>query len=362
MADLTSALAESFRSGRHQAGGDATRERQRKLALRDLGGPGSGNFGHAGRPGQEGGSAARKGDELGPDDDPFSQFRPSAREVSAAEANALDQMMLGAVTELVSSSERIETGGLSKAPYSVRGAVKAKLVKDIAARITMSQEELAKIDDTLTAEKLSQQRVDLWADTSGDSDARAVRMQHAIMQEFDLDEAAVGHLGNRDRLVEKFIPADRAFVRAEYENTQAWLKEKGIDYVTLYRGAGMEEERFPGFNEITMQPASSWTTDIKTAMQFAEERHAESNGDLQATIYVSRVPRERILSTALTGRGCLVEHEVLVLGGKMNAHVFQQYDDNEEDEEDYNAMTVQYRQSYKKFAASIKRVVKDIKL
>lgn len=57
MADLTQAVAESHRLAPHQTGAS-------KRSIRAAGGPGSGNFGHAGRPGQVGGSAPRRGGRL----------------------------------------------------------------------------------------------------------------------------------------------------------------------------------------------------------------------------------------------------------------------------------------------------------
>lgn len=85
MADLTAVLAESFRTGRHQAGGDATRLRTRP---RMLGGPGSGNFGHGGRPGEVGGSAGNE-----PDPSTVAKALEEARiQLSAANGVGIAQM------------------------------------------------------------------------------------------------------------------------------------------------------------------------------------------------------------------------------------------------------------------------------
>jgi hypothetical protein len=154
-------------------------------------------------------------------------------------------------------------------------------------------------------------------------------MQIAVQDEFGLVDAAIDHmemvidsrgeeqteLGRRVRDIYKM---DRAYSRIEYENTQAWFKERGIAEVTVYRGMAVPEGSLElgKSTTVAMQPASSWSTDLETARSFMRSREKQDPVLLRA-----RIPASRILSTAVTGRGCLKEAEVLVLGGKLNVQV-----------------------------------------
>lgn len=63
-----------------------------------------------------------------------------------------------------------------------------------------------------------------------------------------------------------------------------------------------------------MQPASSFSSDYDSAKRFADRF---PTGEIIAI----KVPRERIFSTAITGCGCLLESEVVVLGGNIEGYV-----------------------------------------
>lgn len=170
-------------------------------------------------------------------------------------------------------------------------------------------------------------KMDLWADTSGDSSIPAVRMQYAVRDEFGLKDSEMKHL---DAFVVGYDREDaqnRAFVRAEYERTQAWFKEQGITHVSIFRGMegsntdlGGEGQHVPRFGEgyemVTMQPASSWTTSVDTAMEFANQQDGEP------LVLTSRVPVADVLSTCVTGRGCLTEEEIILLGNTQSVKVF----------------------------------------
>ena len=70
-----------------------------------------------------------------------------------------------------------------------------------------------------------------------------------------------------------------------------------------------------GYETVKMQPASSWTTDLETAIEFATDK---ANPEM----LTSRVPVTDVLSTCVTGRGCLAEEEVILLGKPQRARVF----------------------------------------
>ena len=110
--------------------------------------------------------------------------------------------------------------------------------------------------------------------------------------------------------------AYRKFVRAQYEETQKLLKEKGIKAIDLYRGVKNKDKyiQFPQGKadeaiecSILLQPQSAFTTHPPKAFDFA--------GSDSGVVFKVTVPVERCLSTALSGVGCLDEHEVTVLGG-----------------------------------------------
>jgi hypothetical protein len=293
-----------------------------ELALRDLGGPGSGYFGHAGRPGEVGGSA------------------PTSTDIDAESTGVLEQALIDETRAIVGrhtdGQEQWEGAigafdreELASATPHARGLVKQHIVNTLGPALA---ERVPEEDfHALFAKGLVQERLDGWADTSGDHDPRAIRMQHAVAAEFGIEDAAFGHLESGvpshaenpaywqlpSRQLEQKL--DRLYSRVEYERTQAWFKEQGIKHVTLFRG--QRDSTFDRTEEgviVRMQPASSWTTDFHMANDFAKQGTNWRNG----VIFAAKVPVSRILSTALTGRGCLNEAEVLVLGGKMKAKVY----------------------------------------
>lgn len=283
-----------------------------RRGLKILGGPGSGNFGHAGRPGEVGGSA------------------PS--DFQSAEAARLADAMERAVGEI--SSERLR-GGLTNTTYAQRGLVKKAVVNSLTptfaselARRDVAMEEgfIQTPQGMMTPATYVNANLNLWAETSGDSDNEAIRMQLAVEREFALKDAATEHFEwpmSVEVDADHNASARQAFVRAEYNETQRWFAERGITHVSVYRGMALGKEDADKLRResgpISMQPASSWTTDIRVARGFAKE--TSSTTYRQALLFSTRVPVSRILSTSLTGRGCLKEAEVLMLGGTLNAKV-----------------------------------------
>ena len=242
-------------------------------------------------------------------------------EPSLSSARALASAMLEHVGIKASTS-------LSDISPMERGRVKEGIIKQYS-------------DQAMAAAQLT-----LWAQTSGDSKPEAVGMQNAVAKEFGLKEAATEHMmgeadimgyGWKDNDTPDQLPTGRvvgrgsstmdegrAYSRAEYNNTQAFLKTAGISEVTLYRGTGKLRDDDgntlkEGSQTINSQPASSWTTDLNTAVAFAKSQ--SPNYDVVHVLTTS-VPASRILSTAVTGRGALSEAEVLVLGGKTKVSVF----------------------------------------
>jgi hypothetical protein len=185
-----------------------------------------------------------------------------------------------------------------------------------------------------------------WAATSGDSSPIALAMQEAAVEEFGLTDIRAsgppadmppGILGDYHRHLKEDLPAYRAFLRAQYDETQDFLQQSGIKEVLVWRGGGLPvgatipEGSKDAFGEasLVMHPMTSWSTSVWTAEQFMG---TTSGNDVAPTLFATVIPADRILSTPATGYGCYREREVVVLGGPMKGYVWAQdpgrdYDD-----------------------------------
>lgn len=115
-----------------------------------------------------------------------------------------------------------------------------------------------------------------------------------------------------------------ALVRAEYAATQQWFADRGIKSLVVYRGMRDVRGDLKAGDEVkvTANPLSSWTTTRSMAEQFAvldgTSRLSEVSDNL---VIAMEVPVSAIQSIPLTGRGCLVETEVVVIGKPATALV-----------------------------------------
>jgi hypothetical protein len=164
---------------------------------------------------------------------------------------------------------------------------------------------------------------------------RSVMTQIAITREFGLKNPEMAYMnpailrasvkrldagnGAVGRAVQKFV-------RAQYEETQAWFAQQGISEVTAYRGVCMnptsaekknwdKEEKLP----YTLQPLSSFSADPITAASFAAHGgmgNYPGGGQKEIRyrqLLAAKIPVARIFSTPLTGVGCKKEAELTVL-------------------------------------------------
>ena len=107
-------------------------------------------------------------------------------------------------------------------------------------------------------------------------------------------------------------------IRAMYDKTQEELKAAGIESMVLYRGlqsatsaeTTLETKRHSLREEARLDQSAlaSWSVSPSVAQDFTYGKG--SRGIVIAAVF----PRERILSTAQTGFGCLFEGEVVVIG------------------------------------------------
>jgi len=171
-----------------------------------------------------------------------------------------------------------------------------------------------------------------WALSSHDENVVSIALQQLTKQEFGLTGAFVRKLTSPDvrqsvkRLLSKHKSALRAFLRANYEHTQKTLEQAGIKEIWLHRGMrSVPAKSLPKgatetsvITDISLQPMSSFSSNARIAISFAGPPTPSGSKEL-GLVVSTKVPRERILSTAATGIGDIAEHEFVVLGGKYQA-------------------------------------------
>jgi hypothetical protein len=105
-----------------------------------------------------------------------------------------------------------------------------------------------------------------------------------------------------------------AFVEAQYDQTQKYLKQKGIKKLTVYRGyfdnelvdkldiMGIDDPDGGITDTLELRPMSSFSIDSQIAAGFGP------------VVIESTINAADVLALPLTGSGCLGESEVIVLG------------------------------------------------
>jgi len=202
-----------------------------------------------------------------------------------------------------------------------------------------------KLHELLRKEGISRV-VQQWAATSNDSSVHSLAIQEVAKDEFGLettlswDDVSPTHRmsGTVAHEVARNGGAYRAFLRAQYDQTQDLLAKNNVKTITLYRGMKSAVTHNWGYGEtpphlrdlttpakdVKLRPLSSWTFKERTAMKFAELTTSDGMdfGDVTPTsarlvswMQRARVPASRILSCPATGVGCLNEAECVVLGG-----------------------------------------------
>ena len=173
--------------------------------------------------------------------------------------------------------------------------------------------------------------VRVWAETSNNT-ATALAIQHAAAMEFNLS----GYTKPKDILdpvrsninlimsesLQRYGTREaravlRDFVSAQYAETQQLFAENGISEVEIYRGMTMANPPTSG-TSVNMRPLSSWSLSANVAESFALDT---VRGRQEAVTMKATVPVSRILSTPITGVGCLAEGEVVILGGTMEVKI-----------------------------------------
>lgn len=179
----------------------------------------------------------------------------------------------------------------------------------------------------VSAEDFHYRVMQRWQRTSRDTDEMIHYMQLATKEEFGLPDntmkgfkkSYLAKLARKKDHPEK-LKAYRAYVRAQYDETQTILKEKGIKKVTLFRGsafdsvseAGFPDDIFPGGGLqnalLTTQPLSSYTMSHDVTTGF-------TTGGKLGMVVKQEVPAERVIGLPHTGFGNGGEHEFVCIGG-----------------------------------------------
>ncbi len=105
------------------------------------------------------------------------------------------------------------------------------------------------------------------------------------------------------------------FLDIVYARTQEFLKKSGIEYVTLFRGVALPENNFKRISyfkkHVETNPLNSWSSCVGTAVDFGSD-HGDTTFPY---VLCCKVPAANIVSTPITGFGCLNELEYIVVGG-----------------------------------------------
>lgn len=320
----------------------------------EMGGPGSGNWGHRGRKGKRGGSMPGGG--------------KAGKKLSAPVGDAgvegnrgIQQLFIDAMYpgELAITMEP-QVEDWENATSGERAHIKAQVAKDLSEKTGIPEEDCADF-------------VKQWAHSSNDDDMRSLAIQKDAAEEFGVKTSKftrdkIGKVEEKSEmtdfkqsLVKKYgdpeAPAlsrspeslkvykewsekypgksyfdvakegykgpdksplmdstkQKALLRSMYDKTQADLKEQGIKEVRLSRGVKLDTSPGNVGDTVGLDTNSleSWTVSRSVSGSFASGFKEGQTG----IVFEAVVPAERILSTPTTGFGCLTEGEVIVLGG-----------------------------------------------
>lgn len=214
---------------------------------------------------------------------------------------------------------------------------KKAVLKDLDSRMKAAEPGLFKGVTADARRQAIRDLIDNWAGTSGDSDARAVALQLVAREEFGLSSSTTAHFSAETlEAAGKFLDSPfsksgsqrelmGAFLRAQHEATQAWFSARGIEYVSLVRGARYAEV-IEGLGSVRLQPLSSFSSSLTVADQFSG---VHTVGSTERAIHIIRIPVSRVLSSPITGLGCWGESEFVILGGDYQSWTAKIYHDAE---------------------------------
>jgi len=257
------------------------------------GGPGSGNWGHAGRPGLRGGSGGR------------GVYSPGGVVLSNAEGSASNSMAISHLDSNMPRSWFIAT-------HAQRAEAKRGICAYLSTKTGVDKEDVRSF-------------IGQWSRSSNDTDMRSLAIQRDAAKEFGvkLSDWQEGKIVENESLAKRatfdpslpssfkpLLPSNQqqSLLRAMYTNTQEALREQGIKgHVRLYRGINMPDVATKGWKprdivDYNGNTIESWSASRQTAGTFGN------------VVVSMDVPVENIVGTARTGFGCLLEAEFTIMG------------------------------------------------
>ena len=294
------------------------------------GGPGSGNYGHAGRIGKIGGSAPKSG--VGAMLSLRTGKTAAQRQAAAAYRSPMQPSVVGepgAPPEMSLDWEDLEafvfeSAGVNELDelldYSFGNTdptefpaqrVKRMVVNDVYNGLPDEYKE------QITKKQISQM-LGVWADGSNSGSVSA-SMHEAAAEEFgtSVSKWQTSQMGTSNTGI---MPRahERAVLRSMYNNTQDKLADAGFspnDKITLYRGIAIDNSvQFGNVAKMDSNAMESWTSDWSIANQFGVMPIMEYMDNGSPYILSQAVPVKNIVGSCVTGFGCAGELEFVVLG------------------------------------------------
>lgn len=114
----------------------------------------------------------------------------------------------------------------------------------------------------------------------------------------------------------------QGFVRSMYNNTQSWFSDRGYkpdDTVTLYRG--VKYDAFLDFTPNDIGKTMNWEGNAMESWSISARTAASFAGGQSGGVVAMNVPVKSIISTFLTGIGCMTEGEVVIAGAVSGSQV-----------------------------------------
>ena len=187
--------------------------------------------------------------------------------------------------------------------------------------------------ERMVAQLLVRSMIKGWAETSIETATAALNQGaaaavHGVPVTAALRKKIDKVLGDRPDLTVTDASREmrQGLVRAEYAVTQRFLDEAlgpKVKTVLVLRGVANQHKtaEVGDVVDVVTHPLSSWTISRVTAVSFAKMRSTSPAGRKKSVVLAMAVPREMIQSTPFTGRGCLNEWEVVLIGRPSQAEV-----------------------------------------
>lgn len=208
-------------------------------------------------------------------------------------------------------------------PASDLSATQARVADDLAVRlrdmpefVRFAQDRSAGLYSQNLTTSMVAELMQTWA--LGSRTPLMYALQRAAQLEFGLTFTKIrltrAQYEMGEAIYREYLGGLRAFVRAQYAHTQAWLKAHRINKLYAFRGQrfgpNFAYEEALGRSALQLQPLSSFSTFMSVATNYVGK-----NG----LIYSAEIPAGRIFSLPLTGLGNLKQGEIVVIAGSGSA-------------------------------------------